>query len=329
METVSAIIPTWNRAALVEYILGNLAEQTRPPDEVIVVDNGSKDETLAIAQRMGAEVVGFPENRGFAAAVNAGIERSNAEWILILNNDVRLEPDWIERLLTSAKQENAAFAVGKLLQQDDQEILDGSWDLVSRAAYAWRCGWGRRDEGIWSHRRKIRLAPMTAVLFHRRVFDALGLLETRFESYYEDVDFGVRCALAGFEGIYEPEAVALHSGKATLGKNGARVMYLSARNQVLLLAKHYPARTLLRFAWPIFVGQMLSLATTAKHGHFLAGLRGKTEALLRWRAFRSNLQAASLIEAAMLSSESEIRELQKKIGFDIYWRLYFSLVPPA
>jgi GT2 family glycosyltransferase len=329
METVSAIIPTWNRAALVEYILGNLAEQTRPPDEVIVVDNGSKDQTLAVAQRMGAEVVAFPENRGFAAAVNAGIERSNAEWILILNNDVRLEPDWIERLLTSAKQENAAFAVGKLLQQDDQEILDGSWDLVSRAAYAWRCGWGRRDEGIWSHRRRIHLAPMTAVLFHRRVFETLGLLETRFESYYEDVDFGVRCALAGFEGIYEPEAVALHSGKATLGKNGARVMYLSARNQVLLLAKHYPARTLLRFAWPIFVGQMLSLATTAKHGHFLAGLRGKTEALLRWRAFRSNLQAAGLIEAAMLSSESEIRELQKKIGFDIYWRLYFSLVPPA
>jgi GT2 family glycosyltransferase len=329
METVSAIIPTWNRAALVEHILTNLAEQTRPPDEIIVVDNGSQDETLVVARRLGAQIVAFPENRGFAAAVNAGIEHSTGEWILILNNDVRLEPDWIERLLTSAKQENAAFAAGKLLQQHDHEILDGSWDLVSRAAYAWRCGWGRRDEGIWSMGRKIRLAPMTAVLFHRRVFDALGLLETRFESYYEDVDFGLRCALAGFEGIYEPEAVALHSGKATLGKNGARVMYLSARNQVLLLAKHYPARTLLRFAWPIFVGQLLSLATTAKHGHLLAGLRGKAEALVRWRAFRSTVQAANLIEAAMSESESEIRELQKKIGFDIYWRLYFSLVPPA
>ncbi|HXE65186.1 MAG TPA: glycosyltransferase family 2 protein [Bryobacteraceae bacterium] len=329
METVSAIIPTWNRAALIESLLTNLAEQTRPPDEVIVVDNGSRDETLAVARKLGAEVIAFPENRGFAVAVNAGIQRSSSDWVLILNNDVRLEPDWIERLQGSAQQEKAAFAVGKLLQEDDHAILDGSWDLVSRAAYAWRCGWGRRDEGIWSSRRKIRLAPMTAVLYHRRVFDALGMLETRFESYYEDVDFGVRCTLAGFEGIYEPEAVALHSGKATLGKNGARVMYLSARNQVLLLAKHYPARTLLRFAWPIFVGQMLSLATTAKHGHLLAGMRGKAEALLRWRAFRSDLQAASRIEAAISESESEIRALQKKIGFDIYWRLYFSLVPPA
>ncbi|HSU59895.1 MAG TPA: hypothetical protein VLI55_11320, partial [Bryobacteraceae bacterium] len=82
-------------------------------------------------------------------------------------------------------------------------------------------------------------------------------------------------------------------------------------------------------AWPIFVGQMLSLATTAKHGHLLAGMRGKAEALLRWRTFRSDLQAASRIEAAISESESEIRALQKKIGFDIYWRLYFSLVPPA
>ncbi len=329
MGTVSAIIPTWNRAELIELILTNLAEQTRPPDEVIVVDNGSQDDTLHVARRLGAETVAFPENRGFAVAVNEGIQRSTGEWILILNNDVRLEPDWIERLLASAQQENAAFAAGKLLQEDDHATLDGSWDLVSRAAYAWRCGWGRRDEGIWCVRRKIRLAPMTAVLFHRRVFDQLGLLETRFESYYEDVDFGVRCALAGFEGIYEPEAVALHSGKATLGKNGARVMYLSARNQVLLLAKHYPAATLRRFAWPIFVGQMLSLATTAKHGHFLAGLRGKTEALYRWHDFRSDLQDASRIEAAISESESEIRELQKKLGFDIYWRLYFSLVPPV
>ncbi len=329
METVSAIIPTWNRAALVESLLTNLAEQTQPPGQVIVVDNGSKDETQAVARRLGAEVVALPENRGFAAAVNEGIQRSNGEWILILNNDVRLEPDWIERLLSAAEQENAAFVVGRLLQEHDQATLDGSWDLVSRAAYAWRCGWGRKDEGIWRVRRKIQLAPMTAALFHRRVFDALGLLETRFESYYEDVDFGMRCAVAGFEGIYEPEAVALHSGKATLGKNGARVMYLSARNQVLLLAKHYPARTLRRFAWPIFVGQMLSLATTAKHGHFLSGVRGKVEALVRWRAFRKDLQCASRIEEAISESESEIRELQKKIGFDIYWRLYFSLVPPA
>jgi GT2 family glycosyltransferase len=326
MATVSAIIPTWNRADLLRSILTNLDAQTRPPDQVIVVDNGSTDATQLVAREFRVDLVVFPENRGFAAAVNEGIPRAKGEWLLILNNDVVLAPEWLERLLASAEEENACFGAGKLLRMDDVHTLDGSWDLVSRAAYAWRCGFGRRDGAVWSIRRKISFVPMTAALFHRRVFEQIGLLETRFESYYEDVDFGVRCVLAGLEGVYEPAAVAMHMGKSTFGKADARVMFLSARNQVLLLAKHYPADTLRRFAWPILVGQILSVAAAANHGHFLTALRGKWDALRQWSTFRSEVKPKGAIEAAFSDSELEIRRLQKQIGFDIYWWFYFHLV---
>jgi GT2 family glycosyltransferase len=375
MATVSAIIPTWNRADLLQSILSSLGKQTRPPGQIIVVDNGSTDATQLVAREYDADLAVFPENRGFAVAVNEGIQRAKCEWILILNNDVLLEPEWLERLSSAAEQENALFAAGKLLQKDNLETLDGSWDLVSRAAYAWRCGWGRPDDAIWSTRRKIWFAPMTAALFHRRVFDRIGLLETRFESYYEDVDFGVRCALAGLQGIYEPAAVAVHMGKASFGKHAARIMFLTARNQVLLLAKHYPASTLRRFAWPILVGQLLALMAAAKQRHLLAAIQGKLEALRQWPTFRRELRATDtsksvetanlarishkpgvgtcgadsqsaasrrvgthgstdareksrLVEAAFSQSELEIRNLQREIGCDIYWRLYFSLVRP-
>ncbi|MBV9301471.1 MAG: glycosyltransferase family 2 protein, partial [Acidobacteriaceae bacterium] len=248
------------------------------------------------------------------------------EWLLILNNDVVLEPEWLERLLASAEEENAAFAAGKLLRLDDVNTIDGSWDLVSRAAYAWRCGYDRPDGAVWSVRRKISLAPMTAALFHRRVFEKVGLLETRFESYYEDVDFGVRCVLAGVEGVYEPGAVAMHMGKTTWGKRSRRIMFLTARNQVLLLAKHYPAETLRRFAWPILVGQILAVLAAAKHGHLFTALRGKWEGLRQWSRFRNEVKPKGAIEAAFSESEHEIRRLQKQIGFDLYWRFYFGLV---
>ncbi len=169
---------------------------------------------------------------------------------------------------------------------------------------------------------------MTAALFHRSVFDRIGLLETRFESYYEDVDFGIRCALAGLSGIYEPAAVATHLGKATYGKRAARVYFLSARNQVLLLAKHYPPQTLRRFAWPILAGQTLALFAAARQGHPLAALRGKWQAFRQWSAFRNQLPSAADIETVTASSEREILDIQRAIGFDIYWRLYFSLVNP-
>src|SRR5437764_3251947 len=156
---------------------------------------------------------------------------------------------------------------------------------------------------------------MTAALFHRRVFEEIGLLETRFESYYEDVDFGVRCVLAGLEGIYEPAAVAMHMSKSTFGRADARVMFLSARNQVLLLAKHCPAETLRRFAWAIVVGQILSVLAAAKHGHFFTAIRGKWAALRQWHTFRSEVKPRSAIETAFSDSEAEIRQLQKQIGF--------------
>jgi GT2 family glycosyltransferase len=328
MPTVSAVIPTWNRADLIRSVLANLHNQTRHPDEVLVVDNGSEDDTAAVAHDLGAKCIAFETNRGFAVAVNEGIRRAISEWVLILNNDVVLQGDWLEILLTTATVRDASFAVGKLLRPDGPAQLDGSWDLVSRGAYAWRCGYERPDSSVWSMPRRIALAPMTAALFHRQVFDKVGLLETRFESYYEDVDFGIRCALAGFSGVYEPRAVATHLGKATYGKRAARVYFLSARNQVLLLAKHYPRETLRRFAWPILVGQTLALLAAARQGHPLTALRGKWQALRRWSAFRDSLPSAEAIEAATTASEREILEIQQTAGFDIYWRLYFSLVNP-
>jgi GT2 family glycosyltransferase len=330
MATVSAIIPTWNRADLLQTILENLASQARPPDQIIVVDNGSTDTTPLVAREFPVDLIVFPENRGFAVAVNEGIKHADGDWILILNNDVVLEPDWLERLLASAERENASFAVGKLLRPDDFSLIDGSWDLISRAAYAWRCGFEKRDGAVWSTKRRISFAPFTAALFQRGVFDRIGLLETRFESYYEDVDFGVRCALAGIEGIYEPAAVALHMSKTTLGKSSDRVMFLTARNQILILAKYYRGTTLRRFAWPILVGQLLALVAAAKQGNLLAGLRGKWEGLQLWSSFRAQTEAekAEKVETVFSQSEQEIHTLQRQLGFNPYWRLYFSLVRP-
>ena len=323
---VSAVIPTWNRADLVRSVLVNLRSQTLPPDEIVVVDNGSTDSTETVARELGALYVRFDSNRGFAVAINEGVRQATGEWLLVLNNDVVLEPDWIERMLEATGSGDYSFGVGKLFQSGVANQLDGSWDLVSRGAYGWRCGYERPDGPVWAARREVALAPMTAALFNRAVFLAIGLLETRFESYYEDVDFGIRCALAGLKGVYEPAARAVHLGKATLGKRGARVYFLSQRNQVLILAKHYPPETLRRFFWPILVGQALSLLAATRQGHPLAALQGKWQAMRQWTTFRTALPLTHHIEAVMAESEGEILSLQRQLGFDTYWRLYFSLV---
>src|ERR1700687_4885117 len=101
---VAAVVPHWNRRDLLQSLLANLREQTRPFDEIIVVDNGSADDSAAVAERAGAKVLRLECNLGFAAAVNRGIESSKADWIAILNNDVTFEPDWLAALLAAAEK---------------------------------------------------------------------------------------------------------------------------------------------------------------------------------------------------------------------------------
>jgi GT2 family glycosyltransferase len=323
MPRVAIVIPTWNRAELLARVLENLAEQTYPIDRVIVVDNGSTDDSTGVAARAGAEVIALGKNAGFAAAVNQGIQLGRTEWVGVLNNDVTMEPDWLARLMSELQAAGAWFATGKLLDGTARQRIDGSFDAISRGACAWRCGQGRRDSALWNQPRKIQFAPFTAAIFRAEIFQRVGLLDEKFESYLEDVDFGLRCAEAGLSGVYVPGAVAYHQGSATLGRWNRDTVRKIARNQLFLVAKHYPANWILRYGWPVLVAQTLWGFLALRHGAFLAYLAGKGEGLRRFRELRRNHCADFPI--ILEQSENVIREIQRQTGFDLFWRLYFAL----
>jgi len=319
---VAVIIPTWNRSALLAQVLGDLGRQTYPVERVVVLDNGSTDDSVAVARRAGAEVIELGANRGFAAAVNRGIrEVDAADWIAILNNDVTLEPDWLAQLMRQVG--DAWFATGKLLNAAARERIDGSFDAVCRGACAWRCGHGLLDSETWNQPRSIQLAPFTAAVFRADLFSRVGLLDERFESYLEDVDFGLRCALQGLGGLYVPEAVAYHTGSATLGRWHSDTVRKLARNQVLLVAKHYPPDWVKRYGWQVLVAQTLWGLVALRHGAFLAYVSGKIEGVRGFPSVQRHYSAS--FPPILEQSEAQIRELQGLTGFDLYWRLYFAL----
>jgi GT2 family glycosyltransferase len=155
----------------------------------------------------------------------------------------------------------------------------------------------------------------------------VGLLDERFESYLEDVEFGVRCALAGFTGVYVPEARASHKGNASLGRWNFQTVRRISRNQVWLLAAHYPTPLLRRFWRPILAAHVLWGAVALRHGAGLAWLAGKWDGLRNWSTIRvgHKPQPEDAIASHLLASVSLIREIQDKTFFDSYWRMYFLL----
>jgi GT2 family glycosyltransferase len=323
VERVTIVIPNWNGASRLAALFERLARQSQPIHQILVVDNGSADDSAAVAAAAGATVLPLNTNTGFSHAVNCGIRAAGGDWIAILNNDVLPEPDWLRNLLEAAVAGNAWFATGKLLDAVHPDRIDGAFDAICRGACAWRCGHNRPDSELWNQPREIRFAPFTAALFRAKLFERVGLLDENLESYLEDIDFGIRCATQGLSGLYVPRAVACHQGSATLGTWHPDTVRRIARNQLLLVAKHYPRKWILRYGWDIFIAQTLWGCIALRHGRLIAYLAGKLDGLRQFRASRG--ESWPNFPAILDQSEKEIRELQRLTGFDLYWRLYFAL----
>jgi len=156
-------------------------------------------------------------------------------------------------------------------------------------------------------------------VFRSDVFQRAGLLHEAFESYLEDVEFGLRCAAQGITGLYVPEAVAWHRGSATLGRWHPETVRRLARNQCYLVALHYP----LKYWWAILVAQSLWGAVACRHRTALPWLRGKVQGLRA--APRLRAAGPRVADDFLRNSERTIYYIQQETGFTRYWRLYFFL----
>ncbi|MCC6591529.1 MAG: glycosyltransferase family 2 protein [Bryobacterales bacterium] len=325
--SVTAIVPNWNGRRYIGAMLESCVNQGF--SRVLVIDNGSTDGSDIDAERTGAEVSRFKRNLGFAAAVNTGIAEASTPLVAILNNDILLAPGWLQALIHGLERHPETwFATGKTLMATDPRLIDGAFDLTSRAACSWRAGQGRNDSPGWNRPRIIQSASMTAALFRRELFDHVGKLDERFESYLEDVDFGLRCARAGHLGLYEPAAVARHWGSATLGVWHRETVRRLSRNQILLLAKHFPRNWAWRMGWPVLVGQLLWGLIALRHKTFVPWLRGKWQGLRAYGEIRQSEHPTCVpvaLDKVLSEQEDLIRQLQEQCTFDTYWKLYFAL----
>lgn len=312
----TAVIPVHNRADLLRRLLESVRGQTVAFREIVVVDNASTDGAAEVARAFGCRVIAMSENAGFARAVNCGWRAAASPWVALLNSDVELDRLWLERLAACAAQ--ASFATGTILNAANHEIVDGTYDLVSRSACAWRAGHGAPAREAGADAFPIAIAPGTACIFRRDVLDRLNGFDERYVSYLEDVDLGLRCLNEGFTGVYVPDAIAYHHGSATFGSWDPRVVRLTSRNQLLLVSRHYDAALFRSCFGAILAGQLLWGLIALRHGCPLAWLAGKWDGL---RGFHLEGRPSVRLVEFLAASETEIR--RRATG--PYWRWYFRL----
>ncbi len=305
MKSVSVVIPSWQGRQHLETLLPTIHGAA----EIIVADANSPDGTRDLPVRY----VELDANRGFAYAVNRGIAAAKHDVIAVLNNDLKLHPHWLTHLLPHL--ETAPFACGKLWQWEGN-LLDGTWDLLSLSGLPLRAGNGRKDSEIFSTQRRVFFAPWTAILLRRDYLEEVGPLDENFQSYLEDVDFGLRSLARGFQGVYEPKAQAWHRGSSTLGAWHPRQVALTSRNQLLLIAKHGGMDWIRRWPREVLAGQLLWGLAAARRGCLVPWLEGKR---VGWATLR---RSRSPVPDQLEKFQNELFSLTHD---DPFWRLYWAL----
>lgn len=280
---VSVVIPNWNTKKFLGMCLTSLAGQTFRDFEVVLVDSGSTDGSLDFMRENFPEVktVALGENRGFAAAVNAGIASADSELVALLNNDTEQDAGWLESLVGAAERHpGASIFATKMISYSDRRYLDGAGDSIRPDGLPYRLGHGEPDRGQFDRAAYVFGACAGAAMYRRSLFDEVGTFDEDFGSYCEDGDLNFRAQLAGHSCLYVPEAVVYHvGGGATGGKRSATATRLGSRNSLNVLVKNLPL-ALVPHLLPFFVaGQVVRLATAFATGVAGAHLRGLREAV--------------------------------------------------
>jgi GT2 family glycosyltransferase len=294
---------------LLELILPSLARQSFRDFEVIVVDNGSRDDTVAwLSEHWPAvQVVSLAQNIGVTAALNVCARAGRGELVGLFNNDLEADPDCLGELVAALREHpQASWAGAKLRDFEQRDVLDGAGDVFTWAATGGRRGHGERDVGQYDEPRAIFGACGGAALYRRSTLQQVGDFDEDFFAFYEDVDWNLRAQLAGFSCRYVPSAVVYHMGSATIGRGLSDfTRYQLWRNTLWIIAKDLPARALLRHAPHLLLGQLVNLAVAIRDRKLTIWLRVWRDALRglpRMLRKRREVQARRQISASALDA---------------------------
>jgi GT2 family glycosyltransferase len=282
LNRVSVIIPSWNGQDLLGPCLDSLYRQHFQDFDVILVDNGSSDGSVPFVEQNFPQVtvIRLGENRGFSAAVNAGIAACSCPYVCLLNNDTEVDARWLGELIAALDQNpDAGSLASKILFYGDQQTVNSAGDEFSFFGVAYQRRWKRGDTDLFSQKRYVFSACAAAALYRREIFDRIGLFDEFFFAYQEDVDFGFRAQLAGYRCLFVPGAVVYHKYHQTSSRIADYCFYLKERNKYFVLIKNLPAKFFL-LCLPLFLSyEALAFLQAIRFRHVHGYFRARRDAL--------------------------------------------------
>jgi GT2 family glycosyltransferase len=253
MPKISVVIVNYNGRHLLGELLESLARQTRPADEVIIVDNASSDgsTTYLLECFPWVKVIGLSENTGFTGGNNLGFEKAAGEYVALLNNDTVVDQSWLAELIEAMNMdETIGAAVSKIYLAGDKPIIDCAGAEFNNLGFSWGRGSNQLDEGQFEMITDSPALTACAALVRRTAVAGKPLFDSSFFMYYEELDLALRLRGNGYTIRYIPTSIVHHKrSQAVKGATTKAILFqqfYGNRNRIKIVMKYYPFTVLFR-----------------------------------------------------------------------------------
>lgn len=298
---VSIVVLNYNNPNDTIECINSLMKNNYRNFDVILIDNGSTDNSVELLNSIKYKNLFFIQNEqnlGFAGGCNIGIRhalQNGAKYILLLNNDTVVKGDFLNSLIEQALKYPDAGAIGpKIYFYDEPDKIWFAGGYIDWKYDGAHTGYGKKDAEKYSTAKSVGFITGCAMLIKNEVIEKVGLLDTSFFAYQEDVDFCVRVRKARYTCIYLPYPAVWHRGGKTSKKHGRMSpfhRYLGTRNKLVLIKKNFRMLKLIDvFLREIFVVTPILIVLYVYRRHFdliPAQIQGIIDAIIGRNKFSS------------------------------------------
>ncbi len=264
---VTVVIPNYNGIKYIRNCMDSLRRQTGEPFDILVIDNASADGSLEIleGEYQEARVIALEENTGFCHAVNLGIQESKTPYVILLNNDTVVKPDFVTSLVKAIEAREDIFSVSaQMLSMEDENILDGAGDGYNIFGWAYARGKGQPADK-YTRKAEVFSACGGAAIYRKSIMEQIGYFDEKHFAYLEDVDIGYRARIYGYRNMYEPSAKVIHAGSAVSGSRyNAFKTQLASTNNAYVVVKNLPLLLLILNAPFLLLGFLVKACFFAR-----------------------------------------------------------------
>lgn len=266
---VSIVIPNYNGKKYLKACISSLNNQSFKDFELIVVDNASKDDSIEFISEnySNVKLIALKENYGFSRAVDEGIKASNADYVVLLNNDTEVDKYWLENLVRCIEKDATIFSCcSKMIRYNEREKIDDAGDEYTVLGWALKNGDGSQISSF-SKSKRVFSSCGGAAIYRRRVFSKIGYFDENFFAYLEDMDISYRANIHGYKNIFCSDALVYHIGSATSGsRHNSFKVKLAARNNIYLIYKNMPILQLIINLPFLLIGHLIKYLYFIKKG---------------------------------------------------------------